>query len=478
MTNHDLNSSLQGVQLKGGQTASEAFHHVLKSAIEAFPVPFSGLDFPDNAAQFRNRYATLIPEFESARLSSAERTEIAHHLAEEIQAEFIFQEGKKIQPLTSYLRGDFSPLPLVTKDPNSKDFWRPKFTYRNQDWTALDELAEELLGRDVITDYAATALKTVHEKITKIGPINLSQRKIVVLGANAEMASTNNFLEAGADLLWLDKVAPSNDVVMSPARSGRLTWSEEADLLSQPGEILATIIAFAGNEPVDLCLYAYAPGQARELKLTVAMNTIINLLPISLVRSVTLLLSPTTATPLQGSDLNIMRRRILESATWETLLTRARLLTKGPQQDNFAVSSTVVNIQGTSYQAAQYLGKLITAESWASSGQIGKEIPEPIRVSANTAAITRTRSMNHPIFAAAFEGAPAFRIETFTADQSSCLNGLLTIYDWLNPEPTTPGLIRVHGGIHTLPYTLESALRIAAAIGVARSPRLLLRLLS
>ena len=85
--------------------------------------------------------------------------------------------------------------------------------------------------------------------------------------------------------------------------------------------------------------------------------------------------------------------------------------------------------------------------------------------------------MDHPIFAAAFDGASAFRIETFTPDQSRCLNGLLTAHDWLRPEPPTPALIRVHGGLHTLPYPLESALRIAAAVGFARSPRLLLNLL-
>ena len=477
MNDHYLNSSIKGIQLKGDQTASEAFHRVLLTATEEFPKAFADIHFPDSAEKFRKSYNELVPEFESARLRSSARAEIARHLAEKIQAEVIFQEGEKVQLLTSYLQGAFSPLRLVTQTPNSAGFWRPKFTYRNHTWTALDELAEELLSRDVITDDAAIALESLREHLTKDGRINLSKRKIVVLGANAEMASTKHFLEAGADLLWLDKVAPSNDLVKSPARSGRLTWSEEADLLKRPGEILATIIAFADKEPVDLCLYAYAPGQARELKLTVAMNTIINLLPISLVRSVTLLLSPTTATPLQGSDLNIIRRRISESPTWEALLAGAGLLKKGPQQNNFAVSSTIVNIQGTSYQAAQYLGKLLMSESWVSSGQIGKQISEPIRVSANTAAITRTESMNHPIFAAAFQGASAFGIETFTADQSSCLNGLLTIYDWLSPNSPTPGLVRVHGGIHTLPYTLESSLRIAAAIGFARSPSLMLRLI-
>ena len=85
--------------------------------------------------------------------------------------------------------------------------------------------------------------------------------------------------------------------------------------------------------------------------------------------------------------------------------------------------------------------------------------------------------MEHPVFAAAFKGATAFEVETFTPLQSQDLNGLLTIHDWLNPELPTPSEVRVHGAIHTLPYPLETALRVAAAIGFIRAPRLLRGLL-
>ena len=64
-----------------------------------------------------------------------------------------------------------------------------------------------------------------------------------------------------------------------------------------------------------------------------------------------------------------------------------------------------------------------------------------------------------------------------TPRQSRRINGLLAVHDWLHPDPPVPGLVRVHGGIHTLPYPLEKALRVAAAIGFARSPRLLKGLL-
>jgi hypothetical protein len=47
------------------------------------------------------------------------------------------------------------------------------------------------------------------------------------------------------------------------------------------------------------------------------------------------------------------------------------------------------------------------------------------------------------------------------------------VHDWFHPDPPVPGRVRVHGGIHTLPYPLESALRVAATFGLVRSPRLL-----
>ena len=59
--------------------------------------------------------------------------------------------------------------------------------------------------------------------------------------------------------------------------AGRLYWPrEKADLLTRPREGLATILAFSAGDPVDLGLYAYAPGHTRELRLTGVMNAIVN----------------------------------------------------------------------------------------------------------------------------------------------------------------------------------------------------------
>jgi hypothetical protein len=206
------------------------------------------------------------------------------------------------------------------------------------------------------------------------------------------------------------------------------------------------------------------------------MNELVNALPPERVASVTMLVSPTTPTALSPQDLAAMRARIEVRPGWEAICARLGLLGRGGGSvavGDAAATRSVVAIQGASYQAAQYLGKMMMAECWARRGRLGPVDRIPLRVSANTAAITRTRSLGRPVFAAAFGGAAAFGIETLAPRQSRRISGLLAIRDWLHPTLPTPGAVRVHGGIHTLPYPLGSALRVAAAIGFARSPRLL-----
>ena len=149
------------------------------------------------------------------------------------------------------------------------------------------------------------------------------------------------------------------------------------------------------------------------------------------------------------------------------------------------VPRLVVALQGASYQAAQYVEKLCAAERWAAAP--GRRFT----VSANVAGISRTRSLSHPLFEAAYAGATAFGVETFSPDTTRALNGLLTLHDLLNPAaPGAPGgdaerrgatrvlfSERFHGGFHVVPWAIDPALRVAAVIGLVRRPALLARLL-
>jgi hypothetical protein len=392
-------------------------------------------------------------------------------------------EGREL-PLAEALREPVDALPLEHHRFDGTAGFEPTVVYRGERYGAdrLHELGERLLERGVVSAAARERLGWLQDTQLADGCIRLTGRRIAMLGGAAEMAPTRFWLEAGARVLWIDVAPPPAEWRSASTLAGQLCWpSGNADLLRRPQAVLATLLAFADGEPLDLGLYAYAPGRARELRLTGTMNAIVESLPRELVRSVTMLVSPTTPAALDAEDIAAMDRRLAGRPAWESALGGLGLLGRGGGRavvGQGAVPRSVVAIQGLSYQAAQYVGKVLTAECWAAEGSVGTSDSAPFRVSANTAAITRTRSLDHPVFAAAFGGAAAFGVETFTPRQSRRVNGLLALADWLASEPPVPGKVRVHGGIHTLPYPLDKALRVAAAIGFARSPRLLRGLVS
>ena len=177
--------------------------------------------------------------------------------------------------------------------------------------------------------------------------------------------------------------------------------------------------------------------------------------------------------------------RSLEVAGLQSALGRLGLLGKHglASRDGVRVQRAVVEIQGASYLAAQYIEKLLAVERWAAYG-IACE-GGSAALSANVAAITRTRSLEHPMFAAAYLGAGSFGVETFAPETTRPLNALLMLHDLLNPKslgaagaareraPQSVFLQRVHGGVYGVTHELEPLLVAAAAIGFLKRPGLL-----
>ena len=463
------------VVLSGESSATGVFGKVLRDAAGHFPEVFDAVRLPAQPGAFRKAYGRVLPEFEAARLGSAKRLEIAEHLVSALEAHICWRDAAGERLLSEALAEPAQPLSLSTHQFDGAPGWQPSLVYRGERFDAggLASLGADLVSRGMASAAVGSSLGWLAREGLEDGGLNLSGRKIVLLGAGAEMAPTRFWLEAGAEVLWLDVTSPPKDWQEISGMAGRLSWpEEEVDLLTEPQAVLATIMAFAAGQPVDLGLYAYAPGQARELLLTAVMSAIVDAMPPALLASVTLLVSPTTPTALVGDDLAMMAERRQNRPAWESALAAIGAFGRGggcAELGGGHATRSVVAIQGGSYQAAQYLGKVLVAERWAAA--------DAFRVSANTAAITRTRSLNHPVFAAAFGGAAAFGVETFAPRLSRRLNGLLAVSDWLGAERPVPGRTRVHGGIHTLPYPLDPPLRVAAAIGFARSPRLLRGLL-
>lgn len=465
-----------GVQLAG--SATNQLHAALGDTIAGFPSVFTGLDVPADPADFKKTFASVLPVFEAMRAASPDRSAIARHVVDQVLAGVVVEPGSV--PITDAIAQSCEPFDLETWSPGGDSRLRPAVPLEGRALSGTDLVTsvDALVARGSASSSVAAAVSRLVDDAGDDG-LDLRGTRIVVLGAGAELAPTRLWLDGGADVLWVDLDDPPVELLERTDLGGTLHWvAGGVDLLTDPHRVRATIETFADGSPVDLGLYAYAPGRGREWRLTATMNAIVDALGAHLVRSVAVLVSPTTCGLLTADDLALEARRLEERPRWQRMASAARLLGRdGGHADagTIAANRGIVTIQGGSYQTAQYVGKLLTAEAWATGDR-------PIAVSANTAGISLTESLHHPVFDIAFAGASALGVETFDPATTAALNGLLTLHDRLHPRRADAGVddlfsTRVHGGIYALPYPIDPALRVAAAVGVLKDPRRLVGLL-
>lgn len=469
-----------GVTLPQGVSASALFQRLLREAHERF-ADLAPARVPDSGERFRRDFPELLARFESARVASAERAAIARFLVGASHRAL----GVGALPLDEAVRASAEPLELESWWMVGSGRLLPAVPYRGRIYRGREllELTGDLAARELLASAAQDAIRWLLDTALDFaGELDLSGRRFALLGAGAELAPTPLLLEAGAEVLWIDLAAPPEALAKDSALSGRLCVPRGgADLLAHPAAVAATLARFAEAGPIDVGLYAYAPGAGREWRLEAAMNAIVDALAPGALRSVSLLISPTTPLALGPDERRARERRRKTRPAWQRALGALGLLGSDALVGEGAASvpRIVVSLQGASYQAAQYLEKLLAAERWLTDE--GRRFS----VSANVAAISQTRSLSHPLFEAAYAGAGAFGVETFAPETTRALSGLLMLHDLLNPAApgavgrgSAPALFaqRFHGGFHVVPSAMDPSLRVAALIGLARRPSLLARL--
>jgi hypothetical protein len=343
---------------------------------------------------------------------------------------------------------------------------------------AVRELVDRMLELHEVTPPAAAGLRWTLDALGD--GMDLRGQRFAIMGANAELAPTPMLLAAGAEVLWLDIKPPALD----PAGfAGTLHHCPTgADLLTRPREIVATIERFAGDAPVHLGLFAYAAGRGREWRLEASMNAIARAVPRRLVRSLTIYISPTSPMVTHPRDRAHAGAARAASPVWQRIARRTGVLRPSHvTAAEVAVASSLVPLQGASYQAAQYIAKTLAAEAFALAPDPARRVP---RVSANVAGITNTSSMKEPVFQAAFRGAPLFNVRIFEPQATRWLAGLLMLHDLLADEPAhgedAPGSLferQIHGGVQSMPDALQGAITVAALVGMATHPGLALGML-
>ena len=473
-----------GVSLPDGLSASALLHRLLVETQARF-ASLAAAQLPASADAFRKSFPEAITHFEAARAASAERFEAARFLVEASHRALRCVAAGRATPLDEAAAAAATPLALETWRMSGSGRLVPAIPYGGSVFRGreIERLADDLAARELLAPAARDALVwLLDHALDRSGEIDLGGRRFALLGAGAELAPTPLLLEAGAEVLWIDLAAPHESLAKDSALSGRLLVARGGvNLLAAPAAVTATLAEFAGAGAVDVGLYAYAPGASREWRLEAAMNAIVDALPAQVLRSISLLVSPTTPLALGPAERAARARRAGALPAWQRALGAAGLLgaRAAVNAGEAHVPRIVVALQGASYQAAQYVEKLCAAERWAATP--GRRFT----VSANVAGISRTRSLSHPLFEAAYAGAPAFGVETFAAETTRALSGLLMLHDLLDPAaPGAPGadprglfVERFHGGFHAVPWAMDPALRVAALLGLVRRPALLARML-
>lgn len=484
----------RGVVIERAAPGSVLLRELIERAVTAFPHVFGHLPLLRDASAFRARYAELLPQFELARCGSDERAAIARWLCVEASHRLQFADDGGRSRLIDVLHRPSPPLPTRRVDLPGKLGFTPKVDFRGRVYIGdqLAHLADELSRRHFVSHAAADALRTLAGRFDGEGPLRLTGERFVLLGAGAELSPVYQLLEAGAEVLWLDRHKPPIDHLLEPQLGGAVHFVEDGiDLLTQPDAIRATVMAFANGAPVHFGLYAYASGDARALKLALTMNELLCSLPRAVVKSVNYLLSPTSPSAISRED----SERAAEAQKRMTAVQRALLRTGSlsPAQigeGECRISSSVVSQQGASYQVAEYVGKRLAAEALIEYGSALDAPPSsPVPVSAIMAPVTATRSLANPVLAAAILGAPSLDMLIAAPTTATGVASALLVHDVLaaqaaaRPAEDTAEARRArtfgkqfHGGVHAQPFALDGLIRMATLRGIAQQPRLALEL--
>ena len=488
--------SVRGVELPEGASGSSFLYELLKHAVDSEPEIFADVGLPKSAKLFKDGFGSALARFEAIRAASDKRVEIALSMRKLAASRLRFVDDRGERSFADAMLEPATSLPTTRIQTKGPGRLSPSVSSRGATYTGATLRAWIVGARQerVITEACEAALVRLLDRADREGgTLSRTGERFALLGAGAELAPTELLLAAGAEVLWIDLRAPSQALLDNPNLGGTLHVPDGgANLLEAPAAIAATLKAFAEAGPIHVGMYAYAGGESQEWRLTASMNGIVRSMPPGVVKSLSLLISPTTAMVVSPRDAEVAEERRVAGSTFRKLLAKAGVLVQGQIPSGTGrVSCSVVPLQGASYQAAQYIGKILSAETHAVYGASLLDTNHPLTISANVAPITATRSLAHPVFEAGFLGAPMWGIFISEPRTTRELNGLLAIHDVT--DPAAPGaasqvyasaadraralfLEQAHGGVFAQPYALDGGIKVAAVSGLMQKPSLIPRL--
>jgi hypothetical protein len=303
--------------------------------------------------------------------------------------------------------------------------------------------------------------------------LDLSDQRLVVLGAGAEMGPLPAVLGWGGTVIGVDLPRPELQArirATAEAGAGRLIAPDGgADLLTELPAVAEWLLGIGGR--LVLGNYVYAPG-AGYVRLSAAVD--------ALARHVqrrrddvalAFLATPTDVFAVPGDAVaqSAARfRRRSRRARLGAALTGGRLLRPAyPEAADPGISDSLVAQQGPNYALAKRI------QRWRASVARRDGV-----VSFAVAPPTRTKSvLSNRLLAAVYAGAHLFGVEVFEPATASKLMAVLLVHQLRRPRPAAAETWRdeaagaVHGGLWRTPYDPRSALGLAAVRGVVSALR-------
>lgn len=312
--------------------------------------------------------------------------------------------------------------------------------------------------------------------------LDLSDKRMVVLGAGAEMGPLISLLRWGANVIAVDLPRPAvwervlgvaarhAGTLTVPVAAGTrdLAQGAGADLVHDLPRVAAWIRAVDG--PLVLGNYVYADG-ATNLRVSMAVDA----LTASLMRerpetALAFLATPTDVFAVPGEAAAEADRRYRDRSGLGRLKRPVRFLSGGrllsrnyPPGADPGVHDALVPQQGPNYALAKRL------QRWRAA--VARDAGTA--VSLNVAPATRTRSVvRNRALAAAYAGAHRFGIEIFEPATSNTLMAALLVHDLRAELPVhdhpwqDEAFAAAHGGLWRQAYSPRSALGLAVFLGL------------
>jgi hypothetical protein len=291
----------------------------------------------------------------------------------------------------------------------------------------------------------------------------LEGRRVVLVGAGAEMGPLEPLAAWGADVLAVD-LPSQRERILGLARAGSGTVrmpGDGADLLTELPELRAWIGEHDDGPQLVVGSHVYSDGAAH-VRLAAAADLLVADLPGAAYAA---LATPTDCYLVPDDAVEEARRRWRRRRLGRVLRVASGGRLLRPAYAGRRLADGIVRQQGPNYALAK------RAQRWRAvvAAREGRA------VSLNLAPATTTRSvMRNRVLAAAYAGARRFGVEVFPPATTRVLMAALLVRDLhrLSP-PVDPDAAlaesAVHGGLWRVPYDLRSALPLAALGGLPRS---------